>query len=205
MIITEGEKWMIEIIPRIFNLFMKPFEKKALSEIRSELIPQVKGNVLEIGAGTGVNFDYYDIENLSKLTVVDLKFNSFITNKPLNSKMNIQYVTGNAETLPFPDETFDNVVSTLIYCSVDNAEKALSEVYRVLKPGGKMYFIEHVLPEEKHCRHLVNSLNGAWKCIGKCNVNRETYKLIKNASFKVESFDQFGKGVFIFIKGIGVK
>jgi len=184
---------------------MKPFEKRALSKIRRELISQVKGNVLEIGAGTGVNFDYYIKANLSKLTVLYLKFNSLISNKSLNSQMNIQYVEGSAEKLPFPDESFDTVVSTLIYCSVDNPEKALNEVHRVLKPGGKMYFIEHVLPEEKHCKHLVNSLNDTWKCIGKCNVNRETYKLIKKANFKVEGFDKFGKGVFIFIKGIGVK
>ena len=196
---------MIEISPRIFDLFMKPFEKRALSKRRSELIPQAKGNVLEIGAGTGVNFDYYIYENLSKLTVVELKSNRLITNKPLNSHINIDYVVGSVEKLPFPDAIFDSVVATLIYCSVDNPEKALSEVYRVLKPGGKMYFIEHVLPEEKHCKNLVNSLNDTWKCIGKCNLNRETYSLIKNAKFKVESFERFGKGVIIFIKGIGVK
>ncbi|MCJ7691298.1 MAG: hypothetical protein MUO60_18565, partial [Clostridiaceae bacterium] len=60
-------------------------------------------------------------------------------------------------------------------------------------------------PEEKHYRYLVNSLNDSWKCIGKCNLNRETYKLIKKANFKVECFEQIGKKVFIFIKGIGVK
>jgi ubiquinone/menaquinone biosynthesis C-methylase UbiE len=196
---------MIEISARIFDLFMKPFEKSALSKRRRELIPRVKGNVLEIGAGTGANFDYYITENVSKLTIVELKLNGLITKKPLNSQMNIHYVVGNVEKLPFSDETFDSVVSTLIYCSVDNPEKALSEVYRVLKPGGKMYFIEHVLPEEKHCKHLVNSLNDTWKCIGKCNVNRETYNIIKKAKFRVESYEQFGKGVFIFIKGIGVK
>jgi len=196
---------MIEISPRIFDLFMKPFEKRALSKRRSQLIPQAKGNVLEIGAGTGVNFDYYIYENLSKLTVVELKLNKLITNKPLNSHINIDYVVGSVEKLPFPDEIFDSVVATLIYCSVDNPEKALSEVYRVLKTGGKMYFIEHVLPEEKLSKNLVNSLNDTWKSIGKCNVNRETYSLIKKAKFKVESFEQFGKGVIIFIKGIGVK
>jgi ubiquinone/menaquinone biosynthesis C-methylase UbiE len=196
---------MIEISARIFDLFMKPFEKRALSKRRKELIPKAKGNVLEIGAGTGVNFDYYIADNISKLTIVELEINGLITNKPLNSQISIDYVLGNVEKLPFPDETFDSVVSTLIYCSVDNPEKALSEVYRVLKPGGKMYFIEHVLPEEKHCRHLVNSFNDTWKCIGKCNVNRETYNTIKKAKFRVESYEQFGKGVFIFIKGIGVK
>lgn len=196
---------MIEITPRMYNLFMKFFEKRVLSKIRSQLIPQVNGNVLEIGTGTGVNFDYYITDNVSKLTAMDLKFNSLITSKPLNSLINIQYVVGSAEKLPFPNETFDSVVSTLIYCSVDNPEKALSEVHRVLKPGGKMYFIEHVLPKEKHSRQFVNSLNNTWKCIGKCNLNRDTYKLIKKANFKVESFEQFGKRVVIFIKGIGVK
>ena len=88
---------------------------------------------------------------------------------------------------------------------MDNPEKALSEVYRVLKPGGKMYFIEHVLPEHRHYRHLVNSLNGAWKAVGMCNVNRETLKTIEKANFKVESFEQFGKACLIFIKGVGVK
>lgn len=196
---------MIDISPRIFDLFMKPLEKRALSKRRSELIPQAKGNVLEIGAGTGVNFDYYIDENISKLTVVELKLNNLITNKPLNSHININYVVGSVEKLPFSDEIFDSVVSTLVYCSVDNPEKALSEVYRVLKPGGRMYFIEHVLPEEKLYRNLVNALNDTWRCIGKCNVNRETHSLIKKAKFRVESFEQFGKGSFIFIKGIGVK
>lgn len=196
---------MLEITPRIFNLFMKPFEKRALSKRRKELIPKVHGNVLEIGAGTGVNFDYYCSNKLAKLTVLDLKFNGFIRSKVLNKKMKINYIEGSAEELPFEDGTFDCVVSTLIYCSVENPQRALSEVYRVLKPGGKMYFIEHVLPEEKHCRHLVNSLNNTWKCVGKCNVNRETLKLIREAKFKVDNFEQFGKGVFIFIKGIGIK
>ena len=89
---------------------MKPFEKRALSKRRSELIPQAKGNVLEIGAGTGVNFDYYIYENLSKLTVVELKSNKLITNKPLNSHINIDYVVGSVEKLPFPDAIFDSVV-----------------------------------------------------------------------------------------------
>ena len=69
---------MLELTPRIFNLFMKPLESKALHKRRSKLIPEAKGNTLEIGAGTGVNFDYYNKENISKLTVLDLKFNSLI-------------------------------------------------------------------------------------------------------------------------------
>lgn len=195
----------MELTPTIFNIFMKPFEQKALHKRRSKLISQVHGNVLEIGAGTGVNFNYYRNEKISELTIVDIKFNNIIKNHSLNKSIDINFVEGNAEKLPFDDNTFDSVVSTLIYCSVDNPDIVLSEVFRVLKPGGRMYFIEHVLPEKVHYRKLLNTLNGAWKMIGKCNVNRETLKLIEKANFKVVNFEMFGKACFIFIKGIGVK
>ena len=68
-----------------------------------------------------------------------------------------------------------------------------------------MLFIEHVLPEEKPYRNIVNSLNDTWKKIGKCNVNRETHTLIEKVGFKIQDFERFGKGYFIFIKGIGIK
>ncbi len=194
---------MIQVNPIIFDIFMKPFEKLALHEKRKELISQAKGRALEIGAGTGVNFGYYNIENISELTVIDLKFNDIIKNHSLNKKLKINYIEVSAEKIPFPDNTFDVVVSTLIFCSVNNPMKALNEVYRVLKKGGKIYFIEHVLPEEKGYRKLVNNLNGLWKKVGKCNINRETLKNIKNANFKVVDYERFGKG--IFIKGIALK
>ncbi|GAA0180351.1 hypothetical protein SH2C18_30590 [Clostridium sediminicola] len=195
----------MELTPTIFNMFMKPLEKSALHERRCKLISKVNGKVLEIGAGTGVNFNYYKNEKISDLTVIDLKFNNIIKNHPLNKIRKVNFLEGNVEKIPFQDNTFDSVVSTLIYCSVDNPEMVLNEVYRVLKPGGRVYFIEHVLPEKKHYRNLLNTLNGAWKMIGKCNVNRETLKLIKKSNFKVIDFERFGKACFIFIKGIGVK
>ncbi|CAH2214401.1 class I SAM-dependent methyltransferase [Tepidibacter aestuarii] len=195
----------MQLKPIIFNIFMKPFEQKALHERRSNLISKVNGNVLELGAGTGINFNYYRNEKISKLTIMDLEFNNIIKNHSFNKSMNINYVEGNAENIPFPDNTFDSVVSTLIYCSIDNPELALSEVFRVLKPGGRMYFIEHVLPKKGHYRKLLNRLNGVWKMIGKCNVNRETLKLIQKTNFKVVDFERFGKACFIFIKGIGIK
>lgn len=195
----------MEVLPYIFNAFMKPFETKALKKRRKRLIEKVSGNVLEIGAGTGANYSYYVTSRIESLTIVDLKFNDLIKNHEFNNDTSVNYIAGSAENLPFEDKTFDSVVATLIFCSVGDPDKALKEVYRVLKPGGKIYFIEHVLPEEAVYRNTVNTLNSTWKKIGKCNVNRETLKNIKKANFRVEDVERFGKAFFIFIAGIGIK
>ena len=196
---------MNEINNLIFNIFMLPFEKLALHKRRQELIGEVSGNVLEIGSGGGVNFNYYKKELISKLTILDLKFNKSIKSHKLNKEMDINYLIANAEELPFKDNTFDSVVITLTLCAIENQEKALKEVYRVLKPGGKLYFIEHVIPEEQHYVKIANCFNSTWKKIGKCNINRATHKTIENVNFKITEFERFGKECLVFVRGIGIK
>ena len=116
---------MNEIITIIFNLFMLPFEKISLNKRRKELITKANGKVLEIGSGGGINFNYYNPKNIKSLKVLDLKFNKFILNHKLNKKINIDYITANAENLPFEDKTFDTVVVTLTFCAINNPTKAL--------------------------------------------------------------------------------
>ena len=179
---------MNELLTIIFNLFIFPFEKVLLHKRRKELITNVKGKVLEIGSGGGVNFNYYNSKNIE-----------------LNKEMNINYITANAEKLPFDDKSFDTVVAILVLCSIDNPNKALEEIHRVLKDDGKLIFIEHVIPHEKFYRDLAHYLNGTWKKIGKCNINCDTYKNIENANFKISNYETFGNKVFVFIKGIAYK
>lgn len=195
----------MNLIPYIFNAFMYPFEKLALHKQRTRLISSVHGNVLEFGAGTGTNFNYYNTDLINNLTVMDLKFNKLIDNHDFNDSYDVNYKVGNIEKLPFPDNTFDSIVATLIFCSVDDPEKALSEAYRVLKPNGKIYFIEHVLPERQPYRTLLQKLNSSWKAIGKCNLNRETLKKIKKANFDVSDLEIIGNGIFVFVAGFGTK
>ena len=196
---------MNELLTIIFNLFMLPFEKISLHKRRQEIITKAKGKVLEIGSGGGVNFNYYDSKKIESLDVLDLKFNKFIMNHKLNKEININYITANAEKLPFADKSFDTVVATLIFCSIDNPNNALKEIHRVLKDDGQLIFIEHVLPHDKFCKDLANSLNGTWKKIAKCNINCDTYKNIENANFKISNYEKFGNKVFVFIKGIAYK
>lgn len=95
-----GEIRINEIINMIFNLFMLPFEKLALHKRRSEIIPKVSRNVLEVGSGGGMNFNYYQADNIEKLTVLDLKFNRAIKKHKLNKKLDIDYLVANAEQIP---------------------------------------------------------------------------------------------------------
>ncbi|WP_296648256.1 class I SAM-dependent methyltransferase [Romboutsia sp. 13368] len=196
---------MNELITIIFNLFMMPFEKISLNKRRKELITKANGKVLEIGSGGGINFNYYNPKNIESLNVLDLKFNKFILNHKLNKEININYITANAEKLPFEDKYFDTVVVTLTFCAIDNPNKALEEIYRVLKDDGKLIFIEHVLPHDKAYKNLANSLNSTWKKVGKCNINCDTYRNIENANFKISNYEKFGNKVFVFIKGIAYK
>ncbi len=196
---------MNELITIIFNLFMLPFEKISLHKRRKELISKANGNVLEIGSGGGINFNYYNSKNINSLKILDLKFNKLILNHKLNKQMDIDYIIANAENLTFKDESFDTVIVTLTLCAIDNPNKALSEINRVLKQDGKLIFIEHVLPHDKFRCNLAHSLNSIWKKVGKCNINRDTYKIIENANFKIDNYEKFGNKVFVFIKGIAYK
>ncbi|MGG5460176.1 class I SAM-dependent methyltransferase [Clostridium sp. B9] len=187
----------------IFNTFMTPFEAFFLKKRRKNLISQAKGNILEVAAGTGVNLDYYNIDNIDSLTLLDLEFNKFIKNKDLNKSIKINYIEGNMESMPFEDNHFDCIVSTLSLCSVDNPKKALSEFKRVLKPKGKFISIEHIIPpNSKKYQNIANRFNSTWHKIGKCNINRETFKTIKECGFKELHSELFGKECFIFILGI---
>ena len=196
---------MNDVINAIFNIFMAPFEKTLLHKRRSNLISKASGNTLEIGSGGGINFDYYNKEKIHSITVLDLKFNKSIKKHKLNKELDINYLTCNAETLPFEDNVFDSVVVTLTLCAIDNQEKALSEIYRVLKPGAKLYFLEHVIPNEDKWISIAHKINHTWKCIGKCNINRATHKNIEKHGFTIDDFEIFGKECFIFVKGIGIK
>jgi ubiquinone/menaquinone biosynthesis C-methylase UbiE len=118
----------------VYDLLMKPLEITRFSGIREKLISNAEGRVLEIGSGTGVNFPLYKYA-----TQVDaIEPNSYMRNKSLErmklTKIPIQTYLVKAESLPFPDSTFDTVVGTLVFCTIPDPLKALNEVRRVCKP-----------------------------------------------------------------------
>lgn len=183
---------------KAYNTFMIPLEAIRLRRLRKRLIPLAKGNVLEIGAGTGVNFRYYNSHNVESLTIMDLQLRESIQKYPFTGRIDAKFVAGNVMEIPFKNETFDTVVFTLLFCSVDDPLKGLEEVKRVLKPKGKILFMEHVLPEKQPLKKTFHHLNHTWMKISKeCRINRETLKSIEAAGYHIERIERHLQGVII--------
>ena len=151
------------------------------------------GDVLEIGAGSGANLPYYT--GVKRLTLIEpnpfmsKRLRHRLTNFPLEATIFEEA----GEVLPFPEASFDSVVTTLVLCMVEDLETVLSEVRRVLKCGGSFFFYEHVGSEGWMRRRLERVVNPAWRFLTTgCNLNRDIAGAIRKAGFaevEVNAFD----------------
>jgi SAM-dependent methyltransferase len=157
-------------------------ERAGLGEARATLLRGVEGRVLEIGAGTGWNVVRYPPDTDVTYTEPDPHMA-----KRLRAK-GVDVVAAGAEELPFADDSFDTVVSTLVLCSVPDVPAALRDIRRVLVPGGKLLFLEHVRadPGTKLGRWQ-DRLHGPWHAVaGGCHCNRDTLSSLAAAGFSLE-------------------
>jgi ubiquinone/menaquinone biosynthesis C-methylase UbiE len=161
-----------------------PGERGALGDARRELVGSARGRVLEIGAGTGASVPHYSGEVDVVLTEPDAHMA-----KRLRAKAgDLSVVEASANELPFTDDSFDTVVATLVFCSVSDVPGALREVRRVLVPGGRLLFLEHVRaePGSKRARWQ-NRLNRPWRAFAcGCNCNRDFVGSLGAAGFTVD-------------------
>lgn len=193
---------------------MSKTEEACLQQWRKELLEQVSGDVLEIGAGTGANIKFYPSSiNSLVLSEPDKNMRKQIENKITGShRHNIRITTCSAETIKAGDNSFDFVVSALVCCSVKNLESTFAEIKRVLKPGGSLVFIEHVAAKEGTKRRVwQHRINPFWrKVAGNCHLIRETESEIIKAGFEIKSIkrESMRKAIPIVrptIRGIAVK
>ncbi|MFO7611443.1 MAG: class I SAM-dependent methyltransferase [Clostridia bacterium] len=181
-----------------YNLFMFPFEALVLHRFRKSILGMAEGKVLEVGSGTGVNFKYYDSEKIDELSVIDLPSRKFSISDKAGRMKPDGIFEGSVEKLPFPDGYFDTVVFTLVFCSVADAAEGIDEIHRVLGKGGRILFIEHVLPRTRFARIAAEKANDAWNGFSNgCNINRETLTAIEKAGFGIIDGTYARKGVFI--------
>ena len=168
----------------IYDRIMAGTEKAVLTDLRRELVAQARGSVLEIGAGTGANLPFYG-DAVERLVVAEPE-------SPMARRLarkldgRGELVDAAAERLPFEDGTFDTVVATLVLCTVGDQRKALSELRRVLKPDGKLLFIEHVRADDPKLARLQDRMLRINRVIAHgCNCNRTTVDGIKQAGFTI--------------------
>lgn len=174
-------------------------EKRLFKKIRRNVISKLTGNILEIGVGTGKNLRYYNSN--AKVTGIDLspKMLEKAKEKIGFSNKNVTLLQMDAQQLKFKDNSFDYVIGSFVLCSIPDPVKALKEIKRVIKPKGKIIFIEHVLSKHKLIalwEHLHNPITS--RLFG-FNVNRDTKKNILSSGINIESdehlafFDVFRK------------
>ena len=181
----------------IYDTVMFPLEKRMLHRARKDLLSGLSGRVLEVGAGTGRNFDYYPWGRVESLTVLDREIKGKVRQYSFPRELPVDFVDGNVEMLEFSDQSFDCVVFTLVFCSVEQPLKGLAEIYRVLKPGGTIFFLEHVRPGGKMPGKLLDRAAPAWRRVsGGCHLNRDTVEAIVEAGFRLEEKTLWHNGVF---------
>ncbi|MGV2830535.1 class I SAM-dependent methyltransferase [Myxosarcina sp. GI1(2024)] len=164
---------------------------------RREILADVTGEVLEIGFGTGLNLAYYP-ENIKNIVTVDVNpgMNKLAKKRIQSSSMTVDFQILDGENLPMTDKTFDSVVSTFTLCSIANVERALAEIYRVLKPGGKFFFVEHGLSNEPAIQVWQNRLTPIQKAIADgCHLNRNIEQLIAARFDTVDLTELYAKNL----------
>jgi SAM-dependent methyltransferase len=178
----------------IYDWFMRDLERACGDAWRKELLGGLDGaEVLEIGAGTGRNLEHYP--RLGRLVLAEPDPHMRKTLEPRVSARapeiapDATIVTYGAESLDAPDASFDVVVSTLVLCSVGDVARSLSEMRRVLRPGGKLVFLEHVGAEDPKRRAWQRRIEPVWRPLaGNCHLCRDTKRSIEDAGFSLETF-----------------
>ena len=164
---------------------LRKTEKAGLAEMRRGLLAQAAGDVLEIGGGTGANLGHYrpSVTSLT-LTEPDASMLKRLERHARQATPSALVLRAPAEDLPFDDGAFDVVVSTLVLCGVDDQPRAIREIRRVLRPAGRLLFLEHVRapePTEARKQDRLNWLNRAVVC---CDCNRPTLDTLEQGGFR---------------------
>lgn len=196
------------IFPRLLDLSMSGQE---LSRYRQSLLKSVAGEVLEIGFGTGLNVPYYG-DGVTSVTAIDPNEGMAAIANPRiqTSTIQVNLQTARAEALPMAADSFDAVVCTWTLCSIPNIEQALAEVYRVLKPGGKFFFIEHGLSPESGVGTWQRRLTPLQcRVADGCHLDRPMASLVRSVFGQV-AIDEFyatslPKVIGYFYQGVATK
>src|SRR5215831_3917257 len=166
-------------------------EDAGVRELRQTLIADAAGRVLEIGAGTGANLPHYN-GSIESLVVTDPEPPMLrrLQRAARDQAPTAQVLRAPAEDLPFEDDAFDTVVSTLVLCGVDDQPRALREARRVLRPGGRLLFLEHVRSDDPGFARFQNRMNWLNRLVVGCDCNRPTLATIEATGFGISGLER---------------
>jgi len=180
-----------------YDRFLWFLEVLAFRNLRRRLLSGVSEDILEIGIGTGANLPFYPESAI--VTAIDPR-PGLLHGIQGKSSIETRICCADAIHLPFGDNSFQTIVSTLVFCSVTDVPAGLQEVWRLLKPGGKLLMLEHVRGRTPFTRRLTDLFNPAWYAMQKeCNLNRETEESVREAGFTIHRSSLHGHGMLLLL------
>lgn len=160
---------------------------------REKVVPLAYGTVLEIGIGTGLNLKHYDQRKLKKLIGLDpsLQMHSLAKKRCEEVKLDVELLGLSAEKIPLPDASIDSIVITFTLCTIPDPVSALTEMKRVLVPGGKLYYCEHGAAPDQNVLNWQSKVTPYWKKVaGGCHLDRDIPALLTSAGFTLDTLEQ---------------
>jgi ubiquinone/menaquinone biosynthesis C-methylase UbiE len=178
---------MRRLFAAMYDTVGKGSEKAGMREERHQLLAAAQGATIELGAGTGLNLEHYP-EAVARLVLTepDRHMRVRLCRRVEALSATAEVIDASAERLPFADATFDTAVVTLVLCSVPDQRAALEEVARVLKPNGRLLFLEHVRSDDPKVAKWQDRVRPICNLVG-CNPNRETLAAIEASPLAIES------------------
>lgn len=180
-------------ISSVYDFGMLPLEWLILRRLRQQAFPPLRGDVLEVGIGTGVNLPLYGPE--ARVTGCDASEEMLAWATRRRTHTSVVLDQADAQHLPFADGSFDVVVASLVFCSVADPARGLAEARRVLRPGGRLVLLEHTRGNGVGAwlTDAFHPLWHTWTC--ECHLNRETAKTVAEVGFQVERVKEYAMGI----------
>jgi ubiquinone/menaquinone biosynthesis C-methylase UbiE len=179
------------VVAAMYDRMSQGSEEAGLRDLRHDLLADAGGAVLEVGGGTGANLEHYGA-NVESLVVTEPEPAMLrrLQRKADEQAPRAEVLRAPSEDLPFEDARFDVVVSTLVLCGVDDQARSLQEIRRVLRPGGRLLFLEHVRSEDPDLARFQDRMNWLNRLVVDCECNRPTLAAIEAADFTVSGLEK---------------
>ena len=178
------------VLPKILDVCCST---KPINYQRNKVVPKAKGNVLEIGIGSGLNIPHYDKSSVHKIIGLDPseELNEIAIKNAANHSVDIDFVIGGAEEIALPSNSIDTLLITYTLCTIPELKESLKEMKRVIKDDGILLFCEHGIAPDQNIMKWQNRINPLWsKLFGGCNINRNIPKIIQDSGFKISKLEQ---------------